>query len=79
MDPRTVIEEVSKVIRDPTNIIYTNTSIKDKYLGVAVVILDTNNSIYRARQIIIGPDWKWNVPSAELIAIYYIVDLVIYK
>jgi hypothetical protein len=70
-DPRTVIEEILKVIRDPTTTIYTDASIKDGNLGAAVVILDTNNAIYRARQITVGPDWKWNGLSTELIAIYY--------
>ncbi len=78
-DPRTAMEEVSKVMRDPTNAIYTDASAKDGYLGAAVVMLDTNDSVCRARQITVGPDWKWNVPSAELIAIYYAVDLAIHE
>jgi ribonuclease HI len=77
MDLRTVREEVSKVMRDPTTVIYTDASAKEGNLGAAVIMLDTNDTISRARQITVGPDWKWDVPNAELIAIYYAVDLAI--
>ena len=30
-------------------------------------------------QIVVGPDWKWNVLGAELIAVYYAVDLAIHE
>jgi hypothetical protein len=78
-DPRTAVEEVSEVMRDPTAAIYTDASAKDGNLGAAVIMLDASDMVCRARQIVVGPDWKWNVPSAELIAIYYAIDLAIHE
>jgi hypothetical protein len=54
-------------------------SIKDRNLGAAVVMLDASDMVYRARQIVVGLDWKWNVLSVELIATYYTIDLVIHE
>ncbi|KAF4625032.1 hypothetical protein G7Y89_g13137 [Cudoniella acicularis] len=50
-DPRTAKEEVSKVMRDPTTAIYIDASAKDGNLGAAVVMLDANDTVCRARQI----------------------------
>ena len=57
-DPRTAAEEVSKVMRDPTTAIYTDASANNGNLGAAVVMLDTNDTVYRARQIVVGPFGK---------------------
>ena len=78
-DPRAAREEVLRVMQNPDTAIYTDASAKEGNLGAAVVMLDANDTVYRARQITVGPDRKWNVPSAELIAIYYAVDLAIHE
>jgi hypothetical protein len=49
MDPRTIMEEVLKVMRDLTIAIYTDAFIKDKNLEVIVIILDINDIIYKVK------------------------------
>ena len=54
----------------------SDASAKESNLGAAVVGLDRYNNIQRAKQISIGTAKHWSVHAAELIAIYYAVDIV---
>ena len=51
---------------------------KNGSLGAAVVILDHDGMVYETRPIAVGPESQWTVPAAELIAIYYAIELAIH-
>ena len=78
-DREAAAAEVAKATRDPNTAIYTDASAKDGSLGAAVVMLDQNETVCMARPIVVGSCSKWTVPAAELIAIYYAIDLAIYE
>jgi hypothetical protein len=50
------MEEVSKMMQDPTTVIYTDTSTKYGNFGAAVIKLDANGMACKAGQIAVGPN-----------------------
>ena len=57
-------------------IIYSDASGHNNHLGVAAVVIDENKQVVESSQVCIGLIAKWPVHAAELIGIYYAINLV---
>jgi ribonuclease HI len=56
-------------------VVYSDASAKQNHLGAAAVTLDDNKNIVESRQVDIGPRNHWPIHAAELIGIYYSIEL----
>lgn len=57
-------------------VVYSDASGREGHLGAAIVALDDNNEVVESQQVQVGPMERWSVHVAELIGIFYAVDLV---
>jgi ribonuclease HI len=56
--------------------VYSDASGREDHLGAAVVTLDENQEITQYEQFQVGPMDRWSVHVAELIGIFYAVNMV---
>jgi ribonuclease HI len=64
------------LLHTPETIVYPDASEKKGQLGAAVVILNQHNKIEKSWQASIGTKAHWSVHIAELIAIYYAMEMI---
>ncbi|CDM38421.1 Probable transposable element [Penicillium roqueforti FM164] len=57
-------------------VVYSDASGREGHLGAAVVALDDNDEVVESQQIQVGPMERWSVHVAELIGIFYAVNMV---
>jgi hypothetical protein len=60
----------------PSTVVYSDASASQDDLGAAAVILDHSRNIAESRQVSVGSKKHWSIHAAELIGIYYAIDLV---
>jgi ribonuclease HI len=60
----------------PRTVVYSDASASQDVLGAAAVILDHSGNIAESRQVSVGPRKHWSIHMAELIGIYYAIDLI---
>ena len=64
-------------VKDTSDIVvYSDASGREGHLGAAVVALDDNDEVVESQQIQVGPMERWSVHVAELIGIFYAVNMV---
>ncbi|KAJ5240343.1 reverse transcriptase [Penicillium citrinum] len=86
VDPFTEIEighdretarERAETVRNATDIVvYSDASGREGHLGAAVVTLNDDDEATESQQIQVGPMDRWSVHVAELIGIFYAVNMV---
>jgi hypothetical protein len=74
-DREKAVQKVTTLMNISEVVIYSDASAKKSNLGAAVVILDRQNNTQRSRQVSIGSTKHWSVHAAELIAIYYAIEM----
>ncbi|OQD73767.1 hypothetical protein PENANT_c197G02441 [Penicillium antarcticum] len=57
-------------------IVYSDASGRKGHLGAAIVTLNDNEEVIESQQVQVGPMERWSVHVAELIGIFYAVDMV---
>lgn len=57
-------------------VIYSDASGREGHLGSAVVTLNENDEVVEFQQVQVGPMERWSVHVAELIGIFYAVNMV---
>jgi ribonuclease HI len=57
-------------------IVYSDASGREGHLGAAIVTLNENDEVTEFQQIQVGPMDRWSVHVAELIGIFYAVNMV---
>jgi ribonuclease HI len=60
----------------PETVIYPDASEKKGHLGAAVVMLDRHNEVKKSWQASIGTKAHWSTHLAELIAIFYAMEMI---
>ena len=74
---REIARERAETTRSTSDVIlYSDASGLEDYLGVAVVALDANLEVVGSEQIQVGPMDSWSVHVAELIGIFYAINMV---
>ncbi|KAJ6016451.1 reverse transcriptase [Penicillium herquei] len=64
-------------VRDTSEIVvYSDASGRKDHLGAAIVALNDHEEVIESQQVQVGPMERWSVHVAELIGIFYAVDLV---
>jgi ribonuclease HI len=74
-DQTTAKDQVLLATRHPHTVMYTDASARKGLLGAAVIMMDSMDNVCTAWSINVGPDWKWTIHAAELIAVYYAIEL----
>lgn len=59
----------------PSAVVYSDASASQDHLGAAAVILDHHKDIADSQQVSIGSKTHWSIHAAELIGIYYAIEL----
>ncbi|XHF99701.1 hypothetical protein AWENTII_013004 [Aspergillus wentii] len=74
---REVARERAETARSTSDVVvYSDASGLKDHLGAAVVTLDENLEVVESKQIQVGPADRWSVHVAELIGIYYAINMV---
>jgi hypothetical protein len=73
---RAIYDAAARVASSGT-VVYSDASATQDHVGAAAVILDHNTEVTDYRQVNIGPKTHWSIHAAELIGIYYAIELVI--
>jgi len=68
--------EATALAASSGTVVYSDASASQDHLGAAAVILDHNKEILDYRQVGIGPKTHWSIHAAELIGIYYAIELL---
>jgi len=74
---RETARERAEAARNTTNIVvYSDASGREGHLGAAVVTLNNDDKVTESQQIQVEPMDRWSVHVAELIGIFYAVNMV---
>ncbi|KAI2732880.1 hypothetical protein DTO013E5_9601 [Penicillium roqueforti] len=57
-------------------VVYSDASGREDHLGTAIVALNDQEEVVKSQQVQVGPMERWSVHVAELIGIFYAVDMV---
>ncbi|KAJ5222194.1 reverse transcriptase [Penicillium citrinum] len=69
--------EIAETVRNATDIVvYSDASGRKDHLGATVVIFNDDDKATESQQIQVGPMNRWSVHIAELIGIFYAVNIV---
>jgi ribonuclease HI len=74
---REIARERADSVRNTSEIVvYSDASGRKDHLGAAIVALNDHEEVVESQQVQVGPMERWSVHVAELIGIFYAVDLV---
>jgi ribonuclease HI len=69
--------ERAEIIRATSDlIVYSDASGREGHLGAAIVTLNESDEVIESQQVQVGPMDRWSVHAAELIGIFYAVNMV---
>ncbi|KAJ5642550.1 reverse transcriptase [Penicillium lividum] len=75
---RETARERAESARDTSDIVvYSDASGREGHLGTAIVALNDHEEVIESQQVQVGPMERWSVHVAELIGIFYAVDMVL--
>ena len=69
-------DNAAALVAVPNAVVYSDASASQDHLGAAAVILDHNEKVADFRQVSIGSKTHWSIHAAELIGIYYAIELI---
>ena len=69
------IERAEALAASLGTVVYSDASANQDQLGAAAVILDHAGKVVTSQQIGVGPKTHWSIHAAELIGIYYSIEL----
>ncbi|KAI3049910.1 hypothetical protein CBS147353_11666 [Aspergillus niger] len=75
-DRETARERAASVRSTSDIVVYSDASGREGHLGSAIVALDENNEVVESQQVQVGPMEHWSVHVAELIGVFYAVNMV---
>jgi hypothetical protein len=70
-------ENATTLLASPGTVIYSDASGRKGLPGAAAVILNGDQAVADSRRVSIGPMTNWSVHAAELIGIFYAINLVL--
>jgi ribonuclease HI len=74
---RETARERAETIRATSDlVVYSDASGREGHLGAAIVTLNENDEVMESQQVQVGPMERWSVHVAELIGIFYAVNMV---
>lgn len=74
---REIARERADSVRNMSDIVvYSDASGREDHLGTAIVALNDQEEVVESQQVQVGPMERWSVHVAELIGIFYAVDMV---
>ena len=74
---RETARERAETIRATSDlIVYSDASGREGHLGAAIVTLNESDEVIESQQVQVGPMDRWSVHAAELIGIFYAVNMV---
>ena len=74
---REIAKERAETVRSHANIVvYSHASGREGHLGAAIVALNDNKEAIESENVQVGPTERWSVHMAELIGIFYAVNMV---
>ncbi|KAJ5111881.1 hypothetical protein NUU61_001511 [Penicillium alfredii] len=76
LDRETARERAESTRETSEVVVYSDASGRKGHLGAAIVTLNGDKEVLESRQVQVGPMDRWSVHVAELIGIFYAVDMV---
>jgi len=74
-DQTTAKEKVLTAMSHPDTVMFTDASARNGLLGATMIMMDSRDNVCTVWPINVGPDWKWSIHAAELVAIYHAIEL----